>query len=93
MNQADRDIFKAAKERFLTIEKLHRETERDAKALSHLIGSIAQHDSYTSVNVGGWNHSVKETAEEILAMPEMAEALYPAMIVEKDGSLTPLRKF
>jgi hypothetical protein len=38
MDQAARDIFKAAKERYLLIEKLHRETERDAKTLQHLIG-------------------------------------------------------
>jgi hypothetical protein len=49
--------------------------------------------SFTCIQVDNAEYVVQETPEQILSMPEMAEALYPAMIVEKDGSMTPLRKF
>jgi hypothetical protein len=48
------------------------------------IGAIWTGDSpWTTIECGKWQHSVKETPEQILAMPEMLNELYPPMLVTK----------
>ena len=37
--------------------------------------------------VTGWNHAVTETPEQIMAMDAMVYELYPAMMVNADGTI------
>jgi hypothetical protein len=70
MDQASRDIFKAARERYLLIEKLHRETERDAKALQHLIGRqiVKSGTRYELTDIrNAWDGTISARGYRILA--------------------------
>lgn len=51
----------------------------------------AHDENRTWINLGEASAQVKETPEEILAMPEMIYAMYPALNVAKDGTISKVK--
>jgi hypothetical protein len=52
-------------------------------AVAHIV-AIKPFENWTAIEVTtGWNYTVKETTEQILAMPEMVYAMCPAMVVNQ----------